>query len=284
VAHLLGLDADRTRAALGLAGSQSAGTQAHYGTPTIKFHQSRGALSGYLAGTLAAEGFTSAEEIFANPDGGIFHAYSDGGDPDAVVRDLGTDWELEKIALRLWPAASSIQSVVGAGFDLIREYDLRPDQVRQLRVFLAPTPYERHGEMGWDTRFEALLSTRYCVAVTLHDRRCWLDQFEPASLARADVDAFARDRVAVAVDEGVTAEGARIEATLADGSEISVTREIPKGDASDPVTRDELIGKFRDASTGVLPEARRDEALELLIGIESVADVNELCRALGVAG
>ncbi|HEY6608811.1 MAG TPA: MmgE/PrpD family protein [Candidatus Limnocylindria bacterium] len=284
VAHLLGLDADRTRAALGLAGSQSAGTQAHYGTPTIKFHQSRGALSGYLAGTLAAEGFTSAEEIFANPDGGIFHAYSDGGDPDAVVRDLGTDWELEKIALRLWPAASSIQSVVGAGFDLVREFDLRPDQVRQLRVFLAPTPYERHGEMGWGTRFEALLSTRYCIAVTLHDRRCWLDQFEPDSLARADVDAFARERVAVAVDEGVTAEGARIEATLTDGSEISVTRDTPKGDASDPVTRDELIAKFRDASTGVLPEAQREEALELLIGIESVNDVRKLCRALRVAG
>ena len=213
VAHLLGLDADRTRAALGLAGSQSAGTQAHYGTPTIKFHQSRGALSGFLAGTLAAEGFTSAEEIFANPDGGIFHAYSDGGDPDAVVSDLGTEWELERIALRLWPAASSIQSVVGAVFDLIREFDLRPDQVRQLRVFLAPTPYERHGEMGWGTRFEALLSTRFCVAATLHDRRCWLDQFEPESLARSDVDSFARDRIAVAVDEGVPAEGARIEAT-----------------------------------------------------------------------
>ena len=283
VSHLLGLDADRTRAALGLAGSQSAGTQAHYGTPTIKFHQSRGALSGYLAGTLAAEGFKSADEIFANPDGGIFHSYSDGGDPDAVVRDLGTDWELERIALRLWPAASAIQSVVGAVFDLIEQSDVRPDEVRQLRVLLAPTPYERHGEMGWGTRFEALLSTRYCVAVTLHDRRCWLDQFEPDSLARADVDAFARDRILVAVDDQVTPEGARIEATLVDGREIGVTRDVPKGDASDPVTREELLAKFQNASAGVLPDAQRDEARELLEGIEEVADVGRLCAALSVA-
>jgi len=40
---LLGLDAERQRNAFGLAGSQSAGTFAHWGTPTIKFHQSRGA-------------------------------------------------------------------------------------------------------------------------------------------------------------------------------------------------------------------------------------------------
>ena len=283
VAHLLGLDADRTRAALGLAGSQSAGTQAHYGTPTIKFHQSRGALSGYLAGTLAAEGFTSASEIFAHPDGGIFHSYSDGGDPELVVSDLGSDWELERIALRLWPAASSIQSVVGAVFDLIAEHDLRPDQVRELRIFLAPTPYERHGEMGWGTRFEALLSTRYCAAVTLHDRRCWLDQFEPAAMARVAVDTFARDRIAVAVDESVASEGARIDVTLTDGSEVSVTRSTPKGDAADPVTQDELVGKFRDASAGVLPDAQRDEALRLLTGIEEVGDVREVCGALRVS-
>jgi 2-methylcitrate dehydratase PrpD len=283
VAHLLALDADQTRAALGLAGSQSAGTQAHYGTPTIKFHQARGALSGYLAGTLAAEGFTSASEIFAHPDGGIFHSYSDGGDPDLVVRDLGSDWELERIALRLWPAASSIQSVVGAVFDLIGDYDLRPDQVREMRIFLAPTPYERHGEMGWGTRFEALLSTRYCAAVTLEDRRCWLDQFEPDAMARVEVDAFARDRLTVAVDQGVPAEGARIEVTRTDGSPLSITRATPKGDAADPVTRDELVAKFRDASVGVLSDGQRDEALRMLTEIEELGDVRELGRVLRVA-
>ena len=280
VAHLLGLDAERTRNALGLAGSQSAGTQAHYGTPTIKFHQSRGALSGYLAGALAAEGFTAAEEVLANPDGGIFHSYSDGGDPEAVIAGLGDDWELERIALRLYPAASAIQSAVGATLDLVAAHDVRPEQIRQLRVFLAPTPYERHGEMGWGTRFEALLSTRYCVAVTLHDRRCWLDQFEAEALARADVDSFARERMTVAVDDAVTVEGARLEATLVDGGEIAITRDVPKGDAADPVTRAELIDKFNAASQGILPDEQRDRALELLLTIETVGDVRDLCAAL----
>ena len=85
---LLRLDAGRQRNAFGLAGSQSAGTFAHWGTPTIKFHQSRGALAGLMAGLLAAQGFLASAEILAHKDGGLFNTYSDGGQPDAVTADL----------------------------------------------------------------------------------------------------------------------------------------------------------------------------------------------------
>src|SRR5205814_3818906 len=120
---LLRLDAEQQRNAFGLAGSQSAGTFAHWGTPTIKFHQSRAALSGLMAGLLAAQGFLASAEVLAHKDGGIFNAYSDGGQPDAVIADLGKRWALEQIALRLWPAASSIQTVITALFALIKAHD-----------------------------------------------------------------------------------------------------------------------------------------------------------------
>jgi 2-methylcitrate dehydratase PrpD len=81
---LLGLNTEQQRNAFGLAGSQSAGTFAHCGTPTIKFHQCRGALSGLLAGLLAQQDFRASAEILAHPDGGIFNAYSDGGKPEIV--------------------------------------------------------------------------------------------------------------------------------------------------------------------------------------------------------
>ena len=59
------------RNAFGLAGSQSAGTFAHWGTPTIKFHQSRGALSGLMAAWLAQTGFEASPDILTAPDGGL---------------------------------------------------------------------------------------------------------------------------------------------------------------------------------------------------------------------
>src|SRR3954451_3700453 len=158
VGKLLRLDAEQQRNALGLAGSQSAGTFAHWGTPTIKFHQSRAALSGLLAGLLAEQGFTASADILAHKDGGLFNAYSDGGNPDAVTADLGKRWELENIGLRLWPAASSIQTVITSLFALMRAHELTPQRVASIRVGLSKTVYDMHGTLPWSDKFKALLS------------------------------------------------------------------------------------------------------------------------------
>src|SRR5215203_696883 len=103
VGRLRRFDTETMAKAFGLAGSQSAGTFAAWGTPTVKFHQCRGAVSGLLAALLAQQGFPSSQEVLAAPDGGIFSSYSDGGSPDLVVSGLGEEWELENINLRLWP-------------------------------------------------------------------------------------------------------------------------------------------------------------------------------------
>jgi 2-methylcitrate dehydratase PrpD len=119
VGRLIGLDATKMAKAFGLAGSQSAGTFAAWGTPTVKFHQCRGALSGLMAALLAQQDFLATGEFLTHKDGGLFNTYSDGGTPDAATNQLGQRWELEQIALRLWPSASTIQGFITAMFDLV---------------------------------------------------------------------------------------------------------------------------------------------------------------------
>ena len=279
--RILGLDPQRMRWAFGLAGSQAAGTFAHWGTPTIKFHQARGAVSGLLAATLANEGFRSSEEVLGHPDGGILITYSDGGDPDAIVADLGEEWELERISMRLWPAASSIQSAISAVFDLIDEHDITPDVVSRLTISLSETTYRMHGEMGWETRFKALLSARYTAAVVLHDRECWLDQFDAARISDPTVDAFARDRITVVSDDSVPTTGAVAEVELLDGRRYTVRRDVPKGDADDPLSTAEVAGKFQRAVSGLVPPARAEEALTRLLEIDEVDDVARVMSLLG---
>src|SRR6266567_6773508 len=62
VGRLRGFDAETMAKAFGLAGSQAAGTFAAWGTPTVKFHQCRGALSGLLAALLAEQKFLATRE------------------------------------------------------------------------------------------------------------------------------------------------------------------------------------------------------------------------------
>jgi 2-methylcitrate dehydratase PrpD len=279
---LLGLDAERQRNAFGLAGSQSAGTFAHWGTPTIKFHQSRGALSGLMAALLAEQGFLASAEVLAHKDGGIFNAYSDGGRPDAVVAELGGRWQLEQIALRLWPAASSIQTVISSLFALIRAHDLTPARITSVRVGLSKTVYDMHGTLPWNDKFKALLSTPYVTAIVLHDRRCWLEQFEPARLKDSAVDAFARERVKVEIDPEVQGTGAAVEIRTVDGKVHSDRRAAPKGDPSDPLTRGEIEDKLRTAAAGFMPESTVKRIIALVGNLERLADVRELTTALRV--
>src|SRR3990170_6777491 len=122
VGRLLGFDAETMARAFGLAGSQSAGTFAAWGTPTVKFHQCRGALSGLMAALLAEQKFLATREFLTAKDGGLYNSYTNGGKPEAVTADLGKRWEFEQIALRLWPSASTIQGMITAMFELVEKH------------------------------------------------------------------------------------------------------------------------------------------------------------------
>src|SRR5271154_3083420 len=62
-AHLLGLDAEATGRALGIAGTQSAGPKSQFGTMCKPFHAGKAAQNGLLAARLAARGFSSRPDL-----------------------------------------------------------------------------------------------------------------------------------------------------------------------------------------------------------------------------
>jgi 2-methylcitrate dehydratase PrpD len=280
VSSILKFDAGRYRNALALAGTQSAGSFAHWGTPTIKFNQSRGAMAGLIAALLAEQNFQAGREVLAAERGGLFKLYSDGGDPAAVTAELGKTWTLETISLRLWPAASSIQSVITAIFGLIETYDLKPDEVETIDVGLSKTVYDMHGTLPWDNKFRALLSTPYVTGVVLHDRKCWFEQFAPERLSDPALDAFIKQRIKVAIDPEVQGTGAAVTVRTKDGRTLIDKRVHPRGDAADPLSREEIVQKFRESAEGLLKEDATERAIAQIIGLEEMKNVADLCKTL----
>ncbi len=280
VGSLRGLNADTQLMAFGLAGSQSAGTFAHWGTPTIKFHQCRGSLSGLMAGLLAETGFLASKEILTHKDGGIYNAYSDGGKPDLVTSGLGTQWQLEQISLRLWPAASSVQSVITALLALVEKHNLKPADIAEVRVALSKGVYDMHGTLAWNDKFKALLSMPYITSVVLHDRACWLDQFEPSRISDAAVDAFARNKVKVRADAAVQGTATIVDIVTTSGATHTDNRPVAKGDAADPLTRAEIIAKLRTAARGVISTAAVDTIITTVEQLENVSNVRVLLDAV----
>src|SRR3954467_5847511 len=85
-ARLLGLDAEATARALGIAGTQAAGLKSQFGTMCKPFHAGKASQNGLLAARLAARGFSSrpdtveCEQGFAATHGPDFH-------PEAALAD-----------------------------------------------------------------------------------------------------------------------------------------------------------------------------------------------------
>jgi 2-methylcitrate dehydratase PrpD len=277
---LMGLDPGRLTHAYGIAASQASGTWAQLGSPTIKFQQAHGAMSGLLAATLAARSFTAAEDGLGAADGGLFSSYSDGGDPAALLRDFGSYWELLRISLRPSPAAAYLQGVVTAMLALVHEHDLRPESVAAVHVGLSDTGYALHGELDPKDRFQARLSARYVAAVVLHDRVCWLEQFTPGRFADAELIRFARERITTAENPAVHSGGASVEVRLVDGGTLSLTAAVPKGDPDDPLSFDEVAEKFRRSAAGKLSAAVCEQTVKAVRELDSVDDVRALLEPL----
>lgn len=281
VGRLRGFDAETMARAFGLAGSQSAGTFAAWGTPTVKFHQCRGALSGLLAALLAEQKFVATREFLTARDGGLYSTYTNGGKPDAVAADLGRRWELEQVALRLWPSASTVQGVITAMFDLVEKHDIAPAQVKRLRVVVGKTAFDMHGIFPrYQGKFEALLSIHYAAAVILHEKQLTLAQFEPARYNDPVLRGFAAEQVEVKCDTALTGVQAVVEAQTRDGSTITVRCEHPRGSPENRLTRSQIEHKFRTYAKGRLAESHIDKIVAAISRLEDVESVRTLMTML----
>jgi 2-methylcitrate dehydratase PrpD len=282
VGRLRGFDAETMAKAFGLAGSQAGGTYAAWGTPTVKFHQCRGALSGLMAALLAEQKFVATREFLTAKDGGLYVSYSNGGKPDAVTTDLGRRWELEQIALRLWPSASLTQGMNTALFDLVEQHGIDPAAIKTVRVALAQTAFDMHGKLPrYSGKFEALISGHYAAAVTLHDRALTLAQFEPARYDDPKVRRFAQEQVDIRPDPALTGSQAVVDIEMAGGATLRARCDHPRGSLENPLTRAQVEDKFRTYATERLPLARVEEVIGAVNGLEdlgSVAGLMDLLR------
>ena len=281
VGRLRGFGASTMAKAFGLAGSQSAGTFAAWGTPTVKFHQCRGALSGLMAALLAEQNFLATQEFLTAKDGGFYNTYSNGGKPALATAELGQRWEFEQIALRLWPSASSTQTMNTALFDIVEQHAPAFDKIKKVRIALSPTVFDLHGKLAnYKAKFDALISAHYVAAAILHDRALTLAQFEPARYDDPVLRRAAAELIEVRPDPAVKGNNCSVEVELADGRVLRAFCEHPRGSFENPLSRAQIEAKFRTYAKGVLSDATAEEVVATVGHLEDLASVRKLMDTL----
>src|SRR5947209_6657302 len=280
VGRLRRFDTETMAKAFGLAGSQAAGTFAAWGTPTVKFNQCRGALSGLLAALLAEQKFLATREFLTAKDGGLYNVYTSGGRPEAVTADLGKRWELEQIALRLWPSASSLQGMNTAMFDLIEQHKIDPAKVKKVRIALSQPTFDLHGKLAqYKAKFDALISGHYTAAVILHDQELTLAQFEPARYDDAKMRRAAAEQIEIRPDAALTGVQAVVEIE-SDGTTLTARCDYPRGSPENPLSRAQIESKFRAYADGVLTPSAIAGTIAAVGGLENLGSVRNLMDML----
>jgi len=76
-----------------------------------------------------------------------------------------------------------------------------------------------------------------------------------------------------------------IDIELEDGHAISGRTDFGKGSPANPMSDDELAGKFREcAAWGGLPKPNAEKVVDLVFHLEKVKSVRELTRLLAIGG
>jgi 2-methylcitrate dehydratase PrpD len=281
VGRLRSFDSETMAKAFGLAGSQSAGTFAAWATPTVKFHQCRGALSGLMAALLAEQKFLATKEFLTAKDGGLYNSYANGGKPELALAELGQRWEFEQIALRLWPSASSTQNMCTALFDVVEKHAPAFDKIKKAHVSLSQTVFDLHGKLAnYKAKFDALISAHYVAAAILHDRALTLAQFEPARYDDPKLRRAAAELIEVRPDPAIKGNNCAVEIEMADGGKFASFCEHPRGSFENPLTREQIEAKFRTYAKGAIADAHAEEVIASVSRLEELSSVRKLMDLL----
>ncbi len=286
LAKLEGFSPGLAGTALGIAGSLSAGLRENFGTMMKPFHAGRAAESGVLAAEFAGLGFTATPHILEAPRG-FFRAAGGGYDEAAIRGKLGNPWTFMDpgISIKPHPSGSLTHPGMTLMLSLIKEHDIRPEQVARVKVGTnqnMPNALIHHRPT---TELQAKFSMEFCMAILLLQRKAGLPEFTDEVVNRPDVQAMIQ-KVEFGVHPEAEAAGydkmtTIIEIGLTDGRTISGRADFGKGSPANPMTYEEVADKFREcASFSRWPRAKAEQVVEMVWELENLRDVRELTALL----
>src|SRR5947208_2324703 len=276
-ARLLGLDAEATARALGIAGTQAAGLKSQFGTMCKPFHAGKASQSGLLAARLATRGFSSRPDLVECEQG---FALTHGPDfnPEAALATPPNRFHIFANLFKYHAACYLTHGPIECARSLREQHGIAPDQVARMtlsldrscdRVCSIPVPTD-----GLQAKF----SLRQNVAMALSG-------VDTASLgaysaATATDPALVRLREKLVLDfhEGWPQAAAELEVALTDGRVFKAQHDagIPSADIAAQGER--LAAKFDALADPALGAARSRELRETIFGLDGLPDLSALAR------
>ena len=253
-AVLLGLAPEAIESAFGLTLHQTANTlECLYatGSEVRGFRDGFSTRNGVTAAYMAEAGVRGDRSALEGKFG-LLNAYFRGEyRREALVNNLGTQFEADRISIKPWPSARETHATLQAVLDLHARHALTPETVREVRLHVGATNLHfcepaaaRRRPAG---RMDALGSLPFAVAVALRHGSVPLVAYTDAALHDPVVLALA-ERVTWQVDESRSAdgtiEGATVEIDTTAGTTLRHSVRHGMGHPDFPLTDEVIRAKF----------------------------------------
>ena len=288
-ARIMGLDMDATGRALPIAASEASGLKENFGTMVKPLQAGLAARNGVLAAALAQEGLTASEHAIDGAQGFLIAMGSERDNLGEPLTHLGRRWEIIDggITVKLYPSCAATHPTIDTLLDLRREHSIEPGAIEAVNIAVdAVTPTVLIYDQP-TTGLEGKFSLHFCAAAALVHGRVGIDTFELPGLDDPAVRCL-QPLVTMVVDETLGKSAppltqAHVQVRLRDGRQIERSANGARGYPHNPVTRDELDGKFRDCAARTVPARTIADALDLLRALPAAGDVRRLGEVLACA-
>ena len=290
-AKTLQLSADQCVDTLGHAGQQAASLMfTHHGGMGKRMLAGQAARAGVFGALLAANGYTNAPNVFEAEYGGFPAAHTGNRRPPAydlteLTKGLGSEWQSRGVNIKMWACRVPNHATLEAIRGLRKQHDIPADDIASVEIRLGKGSFQN---VGWaytpTTITSAQLNIYYVSSLMLLENDVFVDQFTGGKISSPRVlDMISRVQVMhdPTMDENGY-QGTPVKITMRNGTVYERTGQVrgPKGD--DPITRDDVLAKFRKMTARFWPTATQDRVIGLCDNLENLDNAAELLSLLQI--
>lgn len=291
-ARILRLDKEQTANALGIAGSQAAGSMEYLtdGVQTKGFHAGWASKSGLTAALLAREGFTGPKTIVEGRFG-FLKGYSGKPRIEGLLSEWGAPYKIMKTSIKPYSCCRYKQGPIDCILQIMQDNQLSHVNVKRIRVgvlsagfSLVADPIEKKRDP--DTIVDAQFSMPFGAAVAVLFGNAGLDQYTSQNLQSESIQNLMA-RVDCYKDASLDAMYPSkwpAEATLEtkDGQTFTSRIEYPKGDPENPLSWQEIQEKFLNMVNALILPEQAKKIIERVENLETLEDVNRIPEELAL--
>jgi 2-methylcitrate dehydratase PrpD len=243
------------------------------------------AWTGTTAAVLASHGFVGNKHILDGDNGFWIMAGSDQCDFDEMTRGLGSEYEVNQIAIKPYSSCRWQHPTLDCVQELKEEHDLNSETVKEVivRSFAWVKRHEIYGPKG-------MVDAQFCIPYTVtmvllgcQPGPAWYTDENLKSERILNLSKKVRVEIDPDIDKAYFEENrlsSRVEIITEKGEKLEKFVGIPKGDPFKPLPLQEIEEKFRRQASYSLEPDEIERAIEMIDNFENLGNVSDLMSSL----